>query len=77
MTLTYWKARCLDDADCYSIRTKTKKECLAQIEARGPSSYSKPYKVEVEYSSGFDLMMQCQSEDRLYEDENAPENFGY
>jgi len=77
MTLTYWKAKCLNDADCYSIRTKTKKECLALIEVYGPSSYSKPYKVEIEYSSGFDLMMQCQSEARLDEDENAPETYGY
>jgi hypothetical protein len=27
-TYTFWKADCLDDANCYSIRGKTKKEVL-------------------------------------------------
>jgi hypothetical protein len=26
--LKYWKIRCLDDHDCYSIRRKTKKEAM-------------------------------------------------
>ena len=27
--LKYWKIRCLDDHDCFSIRRKTKKEAMA------------------------------------------------
>jgi hypothetical protein len=28
--LTYWLSQTLDDSDCYSIRERTKKECLAR-----------------------------------------------
>ncbi len=80
MKLNYWKAKRLDDADCYSIRTKTRKEGLEAIEwckenwsdTPSPSGvdFSKPYKVEIEYDSGFDLMRRSQEEGGLYEDAN-------
>ena len=31
-TTTYWKAPCLDDHDCYSLRARTKREVLAQLD---------------------------------------------
>lgn len=34
-TTTYWKAKCLDDHDCYSLRARTKKEVMALIDAYG------------------------------------------
>jgi len=41
----------------YDIRTKTKREALAAIEASGtPESYGKIAKIVVEYADGFDLM---------------------
>jgi hypothetical protein len=36
-TLTYWIAPCLSDSDCYSIREKTKKACVARLIANGLS----------------------------------------
>lgn len=34
-TLTYWTARCMTDANCYSIIAKTRKEVAAQLAALG------------------------------------------
>lgn len=60
MKLTYWKAESLDDNDCYSIRTKTKNECIEQVASRWNSqNFSTPRKVTVEYTDGFDLLDQC------------------
>lgn len=60
MKLTYWKAECLHDAACYDIRTKTKKECLAQIKAQSwdteREQYGKPEKVILEFADSFHLM---------------------
>jgi hypothetical protein len=73
MILNYWKAECLDDHDCYSIRETTKKEVLARLTERkcmlidgqyeGPDSkYTTPFKVQIEYKSGFDLLSMCLDE---------------
>lgn len=37
--ITYWKIQCIDDADCYSIRAKTKKKALEIYHQNDNSSY--------------------------------------
>jgi hypothetical protein len=64
MKLTYWVAPCLDDSPAYNIRAKTKRDCLAEREARGARSYGEPQKHVIEYDDAFDLMEQCLSERR-------------
>jgi hypothetical protein len=34
-TLTYWKAECIDDNDCFSLRHDTKREVLAELKSEG------------------------------------------
>lgn len=53
--LTYWYAECLDDADCYSIVSKTKKEAVAKMESYGAHRYAEPVKKVFEYRDAFDL----------------------
>jgi hypothetical protein len=75
MKIIYWKSRCLTDSDCYSIRAPTKKAAKAEREAaHRPNEYTEPYKVEVEYFSGFDLLAACLSEHGVWEDENGPDD---
>ena len=58
MKLIYWKATCNFDSDCYSIRTKTKKECKRLVEVRSafPGDYEEPEKIVIEYKNAFDLV---------------------
>ena len=65
MKLTYWHIQHQSDSDCYSIRTRTKREALAFAEEHWNKSDFDPksvHKVTVEYDSAFDLMDQCLSE---------------
>jgi hypothetical protein len=62
MKLTYWVAKCLNDSDAYSIRTRTKKECEAQKALAWRDDYGPVTKVTVDYSDGFDLMYMCSEE---------------
>ena len=71
MKLTYWKACHLFDSDFYSIRAKTKKEALANIEAYGAESFGKPFKVTVEYQDAFDLMKEMSCEDHHWFEQRA------
>ena len=65
MKLVYWKAECLNDGDCYSIRAKTRKEGKALLAEHGPdASFGPLEKVELFYESGFQLMQELLSEDR-------------
>lgn len=34
-TTTYWKAKCLDDHDCYSLRAETKKDVERMLKDNG------------------------------------------
>ena len=72
MKLKYWKCKCLDDHDCYSIRAKTRKEAVEIRNEYNPEAFSEPYREEIEYSSGFDLMTQAVGPFGLCEDENEP-----
>lgn len=63
MKLIYWVADCETDSHCYSVRAKTKKECIAQVALRDTcNTYSEPRKVVVEYKDGFDLLVNALSE---------------
>jgi len=41
-TTTYWKAQCLDDHNCYSLRAQTKREVLELLEANGCEPLNHP-----------------------------------
>jgi len=56
MKVVYWYAQCLDDHECYSVRERTKRAALAAVEACDVYRYGPVVKVEVEYSSGLDLL---------------------
>ena len=66
--LTYWVAAAIDESSMYSIRTKTKKECLALVAAsvgdggKWAPKFETPKKVTVAYADGFDLVEMCLSE---------------
>lgn len=63
MKLVYWYAHLLDGPRCYSIRTKTKRECDRLLrECDDPSQYAEPRKIVVEYRNALDLVIQCLSE---------------
>lgn len=62
MKLTYWIAECLNDASCYSLRRKTKKEILEYFKENGDMGFGAPRKVSIEYDNAFDLMRQCMEE---------------
>lgn len=65
MRVTYWCCRCLDDSECYNIRAKTKREAIAvRASHHQPDSFSDPYKITLEYKSGFELVEELLSEDR-------------
>ncbi len=62
MKVTYWKAECLDDHDCYSIRARTKKECTAERNAFRPERFGEPVKIEIEYNNAFELVQELTNE---------------
>ena len=78
MKLIYWKCRCWTDADCYSIRAETEEAAIVERNNRiRPTHYSRPFKVEVEYSSAFELLESClSSEDGLDEEAQAEADSG-
>jgi hypothetical protein len=41
MRLAYWYAPCLNDSDAYSIRTKTKREALAELAERALAKFER------------------------------------
>jgi len=69
MTLTYWTAESLVDDNCYSIRTKTRREAVA-IRGTG-EGYGPVTKVVVEYENAFDLLTKCLDEGSLIEERIA------
>lgn len=76
MKLTYWYAECLDDADCYSIRTRTKREAVKlragyDVEPVNPERFGPVIKVFVEYRDGFDLLGKCTDEGKMWWESSA------
>lgn len=69
MKLTYWHIQHQTDADCYSIRAKTKREALRQAKEHwNDTDYALDTvkKVTVEYADSFDLLTECLSEGGPY-----------
>ena len=66
MRLTFWYAECLDDGDCYSIRERTKKEAVRQVELQHHSKFGPVEKVVIEYADGFELLDGVASESGFY-----------
>lgn len=58
MKLTYWAISCTDDAECYSIIGKTRKEALEKYLQRDEwKGYAAVVsQLEVEYDNAFDLL---------------------
>ena len=66
MKLTYWKVQHKHDSDNYSIRVRTKKEAIKQLENQDKHGMLESYidnngiieiiKYVIEYDDGFDLM---------------------
>jgi hypothetical protein len=54
--LQYWKAKCLDDRDSYSIRSRTRTEARLRRIHNGESRFAEPTKVIITYTDAFDLM---------------------
>ena len=85
-TLVYWIAVCKDDRPAYSIRARTRKECMALRERTGSDHekrYTRPVKVTVVYKDAFDLVqnllgeggesMYYRTPDDLYESASSGE----
>ena len=64
MKLVYWKAECLRDGDCYSLRATTRKEVKAMLANHEADEFGPPKKIVLFYESGFQLMNELLSEDR-------------
>ena len=61
--LTVWIMTQDNDAQCYNIIAKTKKDALAQAAARTYCTWSEPKRMEVHYRDAFDLFEMATSED--------------
>ena len=69
MKLTYWVSERLDDSEAYSLRGKRRRDVLEQLAEHDLTAtggrtdwggeYGPAHKVEVEYSSVFNLLEQC------------------
>lgn len=59
MKLTYWKADCLTDSDCYSIRTRTRREALEALHSEGLvkayGGFAKRESVEAAHERGVEV----------------------
>ena len=66
MKLKYWIAECRTNND-WNIRTRTKKQCLAERDSYCTNVYGEPRKVTIEYTSAFDLMIQATNKSGLDE----------
>ncbi len=62
-TLKYWIAECVNDAECYSIIGKTKKEVWEKIlTGESAAKFSPPVQKTIEYRDAFDLFDWCTGE---------------
>lgn len=68
MKITIWYICCSNDSDCYSIRSRTKKGAIAELNKMGEWNHyeAKLEKQTVNYSDSFDLLNQCSSEGGYY-----------
>tara|TARA_R110000803_G_scaffold18136_1_gene48692 strand:- start:323 stop:574 length:252 start_codon:yes stop_codon:yes gene_type:complete len=60
MKMSYFVCRNLDEHALYNIRARGKKEANAIRDAKeNPEGWTKAYRVNVEYTNGFDLLEKC------------------
>ncbi len=70
MKLSYWVCKNLSDSAVYNLRSPSKKLCKELRESTGiPENFTQPYRVDLEYTSGFDLLFRCLSLGRLDDNE--------
>ena len=70
MKLSYFCCKNLTDSAALNIRAPSKKEAKRLRESYGSAeNLTKPFRVTIEYESGFDLLFRCLSEGRLVENE--------
>lgn len=70
MKLSYFVCKNLHDSGVFNIRAPSKKEAKRLRELTGiPENFTKPYRINLEYENGFDLLFRCLSEGRLVENE--------
>jgi len=78
MKLTYWTIKCINDAHCYNIRSKTKKGAIETL-LNGdfdPAEYdNEVWRMTLEYKDAFDLLDGAFSEER--EDANLIDSRAY
>lgn len=71
MKCSYWYARIETDAECYSIRAKSKKEALDQLKFLDHHRFGPLVKVTVEGPSLFKILAEALSEGRLSAESDA------
>jgi hypothetical protein len=68
--LTIWNIECEDDSSCYSIRAKSKKDAIAEYDAKDDDekrSFARVVEKQVyQFSNSFELADYLLSEDRGY-----------
>jgi len=70
MKMSYFVCKNLSDSGVFNIRAPSKKEALRLRELTGcPENFTAPFRVNLDYESGFDLLFRCLSEGRLAENE--------
>jgi len=60
--LTYWVCPCVGDSSCYNIRTKTRKEAVAEKAMHNPEYFGPPMKHTIHYTGALDLVTICLGE---------------
>lgn len=60
--LTYWYCASIDQAECYSIIAKTKREAARMRLVEGADYYELPEKRVLEYRNAYDLFYWATSE---------------
>ena len=71
MKTTYWFSECLTDADCYSVRCKSKIKAKKEIRECGHHRWGPLVKVTVEGPSLFSILQRALSEGGLWEENEA------
>ena len=62
MKMSYFVCKNLTDTAVFNIRAPSKKEAKRLRELTGcPENFTAPYRVNLEYEGGFDLLFRCLS----------------
>ena len=71
MKTSYWYARIETDAECYSIRVKSKREAKRQVKLYDHHTFGPIVKVTVEGRSLFEILAEALSEGGLHAESAA------